>query len=78
MIKKIDEYVLRMVKDAREPHAKLIKLVRFYCDKEASNTAVNRSNALNRINVIHSLMGAIRNFCVAGILLLIINNNIQK
>jgi hypothetical protein len=64
-----------MVKDPREPHAKLVKLVRFYCDKETNNTVSNRPNLLNRINVIHSLMGAIRNFCVAGI---IINNKIHE
>jgi hypothetical protein len=53
-----DECVLKILKDPREPHVKLLSILNKYNNLEKDPT-------LSQINVIHSLLGALRNFCVA-------------
>ena len=50
--------MLKIIKDPREPHVKILKILQKY------NQLV-KDPTLQQINVIHSLLGALRNFCVA-------------
>jgi hypothetical protein len=53
-----DASVLKIIKDAREPHVKILNILSQYNRLETDPT-------LQQINVTHSLLGALRNFCVA-------------
>ena len=54
----LDEKVLKIIKDPREPHAKILNILQRY-------NQLDKDPSLQQINVIHSLLGAVRNFCVA-------------
>lgn len=56
-----DENVARLLQDSREPHVRLIQLLNKYQAMCEENQLVG----LQHTNVIHSLIGAMRNFCVA-------------
>ncbi len=56
-----DENVAKLLQDPREPHVRLIQMLNVYlsrCDE-------NPLGGLQHTSAIHSLIGALRNFCVA-------------
>ena len=52
-----DENSLRMIKNEKKPHVLIIRILeKLYCNEPT----------LQKINVVHSLLSALRNFCVNG------------
>jgi hypothetical protein len=48
---------MRMIQHEKKPHAQIVRVL---------NKLHSNETSLQQINVIHSLLGALRNFCVAG------------
>jgi hypothetical protein len=57
MVFSVDQSSMAMIKHEKQPHVLLIRVLeRIY----------SKMPTLKQINVVHSLLGALRNFCVAG------------
>ena len=54
----LDEYVKKLMQDSRQPHVKIIEIIKSFIPIEKLS--------ISQINKIHSFLGCLRNFCVAG------------
>jgi hypothetical protein len=49
-----------LIKHEKKPHVKLIKLI------ESNSSIEAEKQIIEKINLIHSILGALRNLCISG------------